>query len=249
MLGLGSQVKRAHRAPLLDALVASGPADARAGARPACDLGLMAGAARQLNFQGDFYTHTLMTPVFLPGRPCLRAAAGLPGRGRRADDRGRRRGLRRLLLPPLHDRPVRPRDHAARLERGRAKAGRTDLDGFTVVRARLHLRRDETRPSWPRAIKGTKDQIAFYASTPAYRPVLDLHGWGDLQPELNALSKEGRWSEMGEADRRRACCTRSPWSGAGQVGQGLAANDGKASPTASSSTPPIRSTEPRRRGH
>ncbi len=39
--------------------------------------------------------------------------------------------------------------------------------------------------------------LAFYGSTPAYRPALDVHGWGDLQPELNALSKQGRWAEMG----------------------------------------------------
>jgi hypothetical protein len=45
---------------------------------------------------------------------------------------------------------------------------------------------------------GVKRQIAFYGSTPAYRGVLDLHGWGDLQPELNRLSKEGKWAEMGE---------------------------------------------------
>jgi len=40
--------------------------------------------------------------------------------------------------------------------------------------------------------------LAFYASTPAYRPVLDLHGWGDLQPEAHRLTREGRWQEMGE---------------------------------------------------
>ena len=45
---------------------------------------------------------------------------------------------------------------------------------------------------------GTRRQIAFYGSTPAYRGVLELHGWGDLQVELNALSKEGKWVEMGE---------------------------------------------------
>ena len=43
----------------------------------------------------------------------------------------------------------------------------------------------------------TRRLLAFYGSTPAYRPVLDIHGWGDLQPELNALSKQGRWEEMG----------------------------------------------------
>ena len=40
--------------------------------------------------------------------------------------------------------------------------------------------------------------LGFYGSTPAYRPVLDVHGWGDLQPELNALSKQGRWEDMGK---------------------------------------------------
>jgi alkanesulfonate monooxygenase SsuD/methylene tetrahydromethanopterin reductase-like flavin-dependent oxidoreductase (luciferase family) len=43
----------------------------------------------------------------------------------------------------------------------------------------------------------TRKQIAFYGSTPAYRPVLDLHGWGDLSYELNRLSKLGEWDEMG----------------------------------------------------
>ena len=42
-----------------------------------------------------------------------------------------------------------------------------------------------------------QSQLAFYASTPAYRPVLDLHGWGDLQTEANRLTREGRWQEMG----------------------------------------------------
>src|SRR5438067_16858 len=47
------------------------------------------------------------------------------------------------------------------------------------------------------ADQGVRQQIAFYASTPAYKPVLDKHGWGDLQPELNRLSKQGEWVEMG----------------------------------------------------
>ena len=38
--------------------------------------------------------------------------------------------------------------------------------------------------------------LSFYASTPAYRPVLEVEGWEDLQPELNALTKSGRWDEM-----------------------------------------------------
>ena len=49
-----------------------------------------------------------------------------------------------------------------------------------------------------RACTATKQQIAFYASTPAYRPVLELHGWGATGDELNALSKRGEWVAMGE---------------------------------------------------
>ena len=41
-----------------------------------------------------------------------------------------------------------------------------------------------------------RQQLAFYGSTPAYAPTLECHGWGDLHPELNRLSKDGRWSEM-----------------------------------------------------
>ena len=48
-----------------------------------------------------------------------------------------------------------------------------------------------------KAKQGTRQQIAFYGSTPAYRGVLECHGWGEMQTELNALSKEGKWVEMG----------------------------------------------------
>src|SRR6476660_2536855 len=42
----------------------------------------------------------------------------------------------------------------------------------------------------------TRAQLAFYGSTPAYKVVLDAHGWGNLQPELNRLSKTGDWGAM-----------------------------------------------------
>ncbi len=44
----------------------------------------------------------------------------------------------------------------------------------------------------------TKSQIAFYASTPSYQPVLQLHGWQDLPPRLNTLLRRNRWTEMHE---------------------------------------------------
>ena len=44
----------------------------------------------------------------------------------------------------------------------------------------------------------TKSQIAFYASTPSYRSVLELHGWQDLAPQLNTLLRRNRWGKMHE---------------------------------------------------
>jgi probable F420-dependent oxidoreductase len=49
--------------------------------------------------------------------------------------------------------------------------------------------------------RAVRQQLAFYGSTPAYRPVLELHGWGDLGDELNRLSRTRsaeRWTAMGE---------------------------------------------------
>ena len=55
----------------------------------------------------------------------------------------------------------------------------------------------ETEEEMEAATTGIRNRIAFDGSTPAYRPVLELHGWGDLQTELNTLSKQGEWEEMG----------------------------------------------------
>lgn len=49
----------------------------------------------------------------------------------------------------------------------------------------------------PHAATASRNQIAFYGSTPAYRKVLELHGWGDLQTELHRLSRQGDWGTMG----------------------------------------------------
>ena len=88
------------------------------------------------------------------------------------------------------------------LERGLAKAGRT-LEGFEIIGPAFVVTGATPRRRSRRASSTCKQQIAFYGSTPAYRPVLELHGWGDLQDELNALSKQGEWVEMGDAHRRR----------------------------------------------
>ena len=82
------------------------------------------------------------------------------------------------------------------IERGLAAAGRSRDDFEISYPCFVVSGRDEK--AWQEARTGVARQLAFYASTPAYKGVLDLHGWGDLQPELNRLSKQGAWVEMGD---------------------------------------------------
>jgi probable F420-dependent oxidoreductase len=149
-----------------------------------------------LAFRGEFYTHTLMTPFFDPGpnphgNPKILLAAvgelmtevaGEVGDGFLVHGFSTERYLREVSLPAL--------------ERGAAKAGKTRADLTVSYPGFIVTGPDEK--TMGAAAKGVREQIAFYASTPAYRPVLELHGWGDLQPELNTLSKRGEWVKMGE---------------------------------------------------
>ena len=157
----------------------------------------------KLDFRGDFYTHTLMTPFFNPGPNPHGDAEGLPGRRRRADDRGRRRGVRRLPLPRLHHRALPARGHAPGARAGRGQGGQ-DARRLRDRPARRSSSPAPPRRRWRRRPTGTRQQIAFYGSTPGLpRRCSSCHGWGDLQDELNALSKQGKWVEMGDAHRRR----------------------------------------------
>jgi probable F420-dependent oxidoreductase len=151
-----------------------------------------------LNFRGDYYTHTLMTPFFTPDRADL-AGFGVPkiflaGVGELMTEVAgevcdgflchgftTERYLREVTIPAL--------------ERGRAKAGKT-MEGFEIVGPSFVVT-GNTEEEMAAAAAGTRQQIAFYGSTPAYRGVLDIHGWGGLQDELNTLSKAGKWVEMG----------------------------------------------------
>lgn len=151
-----------------------------------------------LQFRGDFYRHTLMTPFFTPeatelgdlGPPrvflagvgqLMTEVAGEVCDGFFCHGFTTERYLREVTLPAL--------------ERGRAKAGKT-MEGFEITGPSFVVT-GTTESELEQAATGTRQQIAFYGSTPAYRPVLELHGWGALQDELNTLSKQGRWEEMG----------------------------------------------------
>ena len=141
----------------------------------------------RLAFRGEFYRHTLMTDFFDPGPnpfgnpPILLAAVGermTVVAGQVADG---------LLVHPLTS-------PAYLRERTRPTLGAT-REGFTLsLSAFVVLGEDE--PARSRAEQAVRGQIAFYASTPAYRPVLELHGWGDLADRLNQLSRRQAWAEM-----------------------------------------------------
>jgi len=83
------------------------------------------------------------------------------------------------------------------LERGRASAGIASMDGYEIAGPSFVVT-GETDEEIESSKALTRQQIAFYGSTPAYRPVLEVHGWGDLQTDLNTLSKRGQWVEMGD---------------------------------------------------
>ena len=152
----------------------------------------------KLDFRGEFYTHTLMTPFFTPpasdlegfGPPkvflagvgeLMTEVAGEVCDGFLCHGFTTEKYLREVTIPAL--------------ERGRAKAGKT-MEGFEIVGPSFVVTgtNDEELEA---AATGTRQQIAFYGSTPAYRGVLELHGWEGLQDELNTLSKQGKWVEMG----------------------------------------------------
>jgi hypothetical protein len=80
------------------------------------------------------------------------------------------------------------------LERGRAK--RDDATGELARTGFAFVTTGRDRAELDAAVRGTKKQIAFYASTPAYRGVLDRHGLRGLQPELTQLARQGRWDDM-----------------------------------------------------
>ena len=150
----------------------------------------------RMNFRGEFYQHTLMTPFFSPsphdyGPPKIFLAAvgemmtevaGEVADGLLVHPFTTERYLREVTLPAL--------------ERGFAKGNR-DHSTFQISFSGMVVPGDTDAERRSASI-GVRKQLAFYGSTPAYRAVLDLHGWGELQPRLNELSRSGGWDEMAE---------------------------------------------------
>jgi len=147
-----------------------------------------------LRFEGEFYTHTLMTPVFNPGpnphgMPKILVAGVGPKMIEVAGEVGDGIFVHPLNTPGFLSDVLHPA-----LERGLKASGRTRSD-FQISCQTLTMMgtNDEQIASARNKAKG---QISFYGSTPSYKVVLDHEGWGDIQPELNRLSKQGKWFEM-----------------------------------------------------
>jgi probable F420-dependent oxidoreductase len=148
----------------------------------------------KLKFEGEFYNHTLMPPMFNPGPnafgvprifiagvgPIMTEVAAEVGDG--------------YFLHPFNTAKSMDELSLAAIERGLAKAGKA-REGYEVS-AQVVTATGLDEESLQAAIFSAKSQIAFYASTPAYLPVLKCHGWEDLQVEANRYTREGKWMEM-----------------------------------------------------
>lgn len=148
----------------------------------------------RLAFEGDHYRFTLMTPNFTPPPldtplPAIHIAAVGPNMlgvaGRECDG---------AMLHPFCTHAYLEQTIIPALQRGLDASGRSRADfevaggGFVATGA--------TDEEVARAIEFVRKRIGFYGSTPAYWPVLELHGLEDLGQKLNTMSKAGEWDAM-----------------------------------------------------
>jgi len=150
----------------------------------------------RLNFRGEIYRHTLMTPIFEPSpnpygppkvflagvQPRMTAVAGEVADG--------------IIVHPFNSRRFLDLDLMPALQRGLTRGNRARSD-FSVM-CQVLIATGFSDAEREVATGMVRQQLAFYASTPAYRPMLDAHGWGEVQEELHALSKRGEWVAMGD---------------------------------------------------
>ena len=149
-----------------------------------------------LAFEGDFYSYSLMTPEFSPDTggltrpPILLAAVGplmIKTAAEAADG---------LIAHPFCTEQYLKDVIVPRIEPALAARGRS-LDDFEIQYP-IFIATGADEQQFEKAKAAIKHRIGFYGSTPAYKPVLDLHGWGDLQPMLRQMTKDNKWAQLGE---------------------------------------------------
>jgi probable F420-dependent oxidoreductase len=149
----------------------------------------------RLEYRGEYYQHTLMTPFFNPG-PIAHPHVPIY-------IAGVNEGLARLAgeacdgfhVHPFHsvkylNEVVRPQIAAAAERAGRPAADIALVSSVFAITGPNEAAIDATRAL-------AREQIAFYASTPTYRVVLAAHGWEDVGEQLSRLAAMKRWSQMG----------------------------------------------------
>ncbi len=147
-----------------------------------------------LAFQGEFYDYSLMTPEFTPTTeglsrpPILLAAVGplmLKTAAEVADG---------LIAHPFCTERYLKEVIVPKVEPALEARGKTLAD--FEIQYPIFIATGTDEEAFEKSKAAIKYRIGFYGSTPAYKPVLDLHGWGDLQPKLRQLTKENRWREL-----------------------------------------------------
>jgi probable F420-dependent oxidoreductase len=142
----------------------------------------------KLNYRGEYYKITLMSPFFNPGpiehpdipiyiagvNTGLARLAGELCEGFHAHPFHSIRYMKEVILPAI--------------EEGAKKAGRKQEDISVAMTAFV--------ATSPEEMNFARAQVSFYASTPSYRPVMDLHGWAGVAEKLSAHAAKGEWMEM-----------------------------------------------------
>jgi probable F420-dependent oxidoreductase len=151
----------------------------------------------KLNYRGEFYTHTLMTPFFNPGPnpyglPKIYVAAVGPLMTQAVSE-----SADGLLAHPFNSPKYINDVTLPIINKGLKTTGKTRDQFDLSVSVMTGI--GATEETHQQAVKACRDQVAFYASTPNYKAVLETHGLGHLSEALNKLSKQGQWKEMGEA--------------------------------------------------
>ena len=192
-LGLGTQVK-AHIERRFNMSWSRPAARMREYVRALKEIWRCWETGDKLAFEGEFYQHTLMSPTFAPGPnphgvPAIHIAGVGPLMTQVAAEVGEG-----LFVHPLHSPHSLESISLPAVAKGLTAAGKSRAD-FSIaaqVITATGMNREELRA----AEFSARNQIAFYGSTPAYLPVLQAHGWEELQPQANRLSRQGKWREM-----------------------------------------------------
>ncbi len=149
-----------------------------------------------LNYEGEFYRHTLMTPFFNPG-PIEHPTIPIYIAGVNT----RLATLAGELCDGFHVHPFHSPEYVRQIvqpaiQEGAARENRSPKD--VELATSVFVVTGESEEQIAEQRQKMRAQAAFYASTPTYRTVLDVHGWGEVGESLGALAKEKKWDEMPE---------------------------------------------------